>query len=154
MAHRHNLIFRLIPFALVERVDVLTEGVSAVYGADAVAGVVNVILREDFEGFEVMASSSFPGDTGGEVSQISFLSGLKSDRGSFQFAAEYYDRKRVVTGDREWAHCLRDIVQIEDGGTESVCYSPFPDNVGTYSAGLGFLHRRPVRHWCTKLEHL
>jgi len=128
----------LIPFALVERVEVLTEAVSAVYGADAVAGVVNVILREDFEGFEVMASTSFPGDTGGEVGQISFLSGVKSDRGSFQFAAEFYDRERVVTGDREWAHCLRDIVQIEDGGTESVCLSVFPDNVGVTPSGAFF----------------
>ena len=128
----------LIPFALVQRVEVLTEGVSAVYGADAVAGVVNVILRDDFEGLEVMASSSFPGDTGGEVGQISFLSGIKSDRGSFQFAAEIYDRKRVVTRDREWARCLRDIVQIEDGGIESVCASPFPDNLGITPLGPVF----------------
>jgi len=128
----------LIPFALVERVDVLTEGVSAIYGADAVAGVVNVILRENFEGFEVMASTKFPGDTGGEVGQLSFLAGLKNDRGSFQFAAEYFDRSRVVTGDREWAHCLRDIVQIEDGGIESVCLAGFPDNFAITPSGQVF----------------
>ena len=117
----------LIPFALVEQVQVLTEGVSAIYGADAVAGVVNVILRKDFEGVEVMASTRFPGETGGEVGQLSFLAGLKNDRGSLQFAAEYYDRTRVVTGDRDWAHCLRDIEQIDDGRIESVCQSSFPD---------------------------
>jgi iron complex outermembrane receptor protein len=128
----------LIPFALVERVDVLTEGVSAIYGADAVAGVVNVILREDFEGFEVMGSTSFPGDTGGEVGQLSFLAGLKNDSGSFQFAAEIYDRERVVTGDREWAHCLQDIVQIDDGRIESICSSPFPDNLGATPSGAFF----------------
>ena len=128
----------LIPFALVERVEVLTEGVSAVYGADAVAGVVNVILRDDFEGVEIMASTRFPGETGGEVGLLSFLAGLKNDRGSLQFAAEYYDRSRVVTGDRDWAHCLRDIEQIDDGRIESVCQSGFPDNFVATTQGRRF----------------
>jgi len=125
----------MIPFALVERIEVLTEGVSAVYGADAVAGVVNVILRTDFEGLEISASTRFPGEPGGEVGQISILGGLKNDRGSLQFAAEYFDRARVVTGDREWAHCLRDIHQIDDGRIESVCRSSFPDTLAVTPFG-------------------
>jgi iron complex outermembrane receptor protein len=124
----------MIPFALVEQVQVLTEGASAIYGADAVAGVVNVILRKDFEGVEVMASTQFPGETGGEVGQLSFLAGLKNERGSLQFAAEYFERSRVVTGDREWAHCLRDIQQIDDGRIESVCQSGLFDTMAVTSA--------------------
>ncbi len=111
----------LIPFAMVERVEVLTEAVSAVYGADAVAGVVNVILRDEFEGFEIMAGSEFPGDSGGDIKQLSVIAGARGDRGSFQFAAEVFDRTRIVTGDRDWAHCLREIEQIDDGRIESVC---------------------------------
>jgi iron complex outermembrane receptor protein len=61
----------LIPFSMVDRAEVLTEGVSAVYGADAVAGVVNVILREDFAGFAVTLNTELPNDDGGEIGQIS-----------------------------------------------------------------------------------
>ena len=43
----------MVPARLVERVDVLTSGASAVYGSDAVAGVVNFITKRDFQGFEI-----------------------------------------------------------------------------------------------------
>src|SRR5687768_87587 len=45
-----------IPVAAIERVEVLKDGASAVYGSDAVAGVINIVLRDDFDGFEVSAS--------------------------------------------------------------------------------------------------
>ncbi|KAK0351114.1 hypothetical protein LTR94_026279, partial [Friedmanniomyces endolithicus] len=51
-----------IPLALVERVDTVTGGASAVYGADAVAGVVNFILKNNFEGVEVNSSYGFSGE--------------------------------------------------------------------------------------------
>ena len=120
----------MIPFAMVERVEVLTEAVSAVYGADAVAGVVNVILRDEFDGFEVMVNAETPVDPGGEIAQISMITGVTSDRGSFLFAAEFYDRKRVVTRDRDFARCFRDIDVREDGSIESICRSGFFDNNG------------------------
>src|SRR5690606_33742433 len=82
----------LIPFALVDRGEVLTEGVSAVYGADAVAGVVNVILRDDFEGFELTLNSEIPGQDGGEIGQVSMIAGAQSDRASIIFGAEMFDR--------------------------------------------------------------
>ena len=63
---------------------------------------------------------------------------MKNDRGSLQFAAEYYDRSRVVTGDRDWAHCRRDIEQIDDGRIESVCQSGFPDNFVATGQGRRF----------------
>ena len=122
----------LIPFTLVDRVEILTEGVSAVYGADAVAGVVNVILRDEFDGFEVMANSQSPSDSGGQLNQISLLAGARSDRSSFQFAVEFMDRERVAVGSRDWAHCLRDIDQLEDGSIQSICRSGFFDNVALH----------------------
>jgi len=118
----------LIPFALVERVEVLTEGVSAVYGADAVAGVVNIILRENVDGIEVIAGGNVPADDGGESAHVSLIAGMTDDRGSIQFATEYFERQRVVTGDRDWAQCLRRIDQVEDGRILSVCRSGFPDS--------------------------
>lgn len=120
----------MIPFALVERVEILTEGVSAVYGADAVAGVVNVILRDEFEGLEFLINTEQPQHDGGDVQQISMIAGVTSDRGSFQFAAEVYDRTRIRTGDRNFAKCFRDIDVREDGSIESICRSGFFDNNG------------------------
>ena len=55
-----------IPTALVERVEVLTGGASAIYGADGVSGVVNFIMRDDFEGMDFRVQSSIPDDSGGK----------------------------------------------------------------------------------------
>ena len=70
-----------IPMPLVERVEVLTGGASAVYGADAVTGVVNFILKDDFEGIEVDANYGLSGDGDGEQSSLSVVFGENFDNG-------------------------------------------------------------------------
>ncbi len=70
-----------IPMPLVERVEVLTGGASAVYGADAVTGVVNFILKDDFEGIEVDANYGLSGDGDGEQSSLSIVFGENFDNG-------------------------------------------------------------------------
>lgn len=119
----------LIPFSLVDRVEVLTEGVSAVYGADAVAGVVNVILRDDFEGFELTLNSEMPAEDGGELNQVSMLAGAQGERASIIFGAEVYDRARVRVGDRDFSRCFREIELATNGEILSTCYETFFDNV-------------------------
>jgi len=119
----------LIPFALVDRAEVLTEGVSAVYGADAVAGVVNVILRDDFEGFELTLNSEIPGQDGGEIGQVSMIAGAQSDRASIIFGAEMFDRSRVRVGDRDFSRCHRAHEIATTGEILSTCYETFFDNI-------------------------
>jgi iron complex outermembrane receptor protein len=119
----------LIPFSMVERVEVLTEGVSAVYGADAVAGVVNVILRDEFEGFEVTANTESPSETGGNINQISMIAGAVSDRASLTFGAEFFDRQRVRVGDRDFSRSFRSIEEFEDGSRQVIDRDGFFDNV-------------------------
>ena len=119
----------LIPFSLVDRAEVLTEGVSAVYGADAVAGVVNVILRNDFEGFELTLNSELPSDDGGEIGQMSMIAGAQSDRASIIFGAEVFDRSRVLVGDRDFARCYRAHEVTTSGEILSTCYETFFDNI-------------------------
>ena len=70
-----------IPSALVERVEVLTGGASAVYGADAVTGVVNFILKDDFEGLEVNGFLGANEDLNGEQYSIDLLAGSNFDNG-------------------------------------------------------------------------
>jgi len=81
----------LIPGTLVERVEVLLDGASSVYGSDAVAGVVNYILRDDFDGIELDAFYTDPemAGNGGQQQVYSATMGVSNNRGSMAFAVEY-----------------------------------------------------------------
>ncbi len=116
----------LIPMTMVERVEVITEGASSVYGADAVAGVVNVILRNDFQGFEINAYGNVPDDDGGEISQFSFMMGGQGDNTSFILGGEYFKRDPVKVGSR--ADCMRLIRTTASGEVFSECQNGFFDN--------------------------
>lgn len=133
----------LIPSALVERVDILTDGASSIYGTDAVAGVVNIQLRDDFEGLEVGVNTTVPFRDGGRVTQLSLIGGASSDRGNFTFAAEFFDRETVFTGDRpNFNTCLRDIEVGTDGDVRSVCLDNRPDNA-VFIGSQGFVFSTP-----------
>ena len=116
----------LIPLTMVERIEVITEGASSVYGADAVAGVVNIILRNDFEGFEITAYGNVPDDDGGEVQQFSFMMGGQGDNTNFLIGGEYMNRERVTVGSR--ADCLRLIRHTMSGEVFNECTNGFFDN--------------------------
>lgn len=107
----------LLPFTMVERVDIVTEAGSSIYGADAVAGTVNVILRNDFEGLELTASGDVPEATGGTIYQVGFLAGAQGDRARVLFGGEFYDRERVIANTRPGGDALEDIEVTEDGST-------------------------------------
>ena len=91
-----------IPSSLIERVDVLTGGASAVYGSDAVSGVVNFIIKDDFEGQEytVQAGLSAEGDGDEYFASAIFGRNFDNDRGNIVLAVEGYDRSAVFYGDR------------------------------------------------------
>jgi iron complex outermembrane receptor protein len=133
----------LIPSALVERVDILTDGASSIYGSDAVAGVVNVILRDDFEGFEIAASGTQPFEQGGDELQVSFIAGASSDRGNVTVGGEFYNRTAVLAGNRsDYNDCLRDIEVGTNGEIYSVCLDNRPDN-SVFLSGTGFVFSTP-----------
>jgi iron complex outermembrane receptor protein len=130
---------------LVNSRRLLTEGVSAVYGADAVAGVVNVILRDQFDGVELRMSAEQPVDRGGETRQLSLMFGASGDRTSMLFGAEYYDRERVRTGDRDYTSCLRELYDVTpDGEYLSVCSNTFPENMILTNSFLHPVSNDPV----------
>jgi iron complex outermembrane recepter protein len=92
-----------IPSAAVERVEVLKDGASAVYGSDAIGGVVNIITRRRVNGVEF---SGYAGESPqGDARQydLSVTGGAASDRGSFMFTAGYFDQKPMFAGNRDWA---------------------------------------------------
>ena len=86
-----------IPNALIERIDVLTGGVSAIYGADGVSGVVNFVLKRDFEGLDVRAQSgiSSRGDSNNLYASVTGGTNFADDRGNIALSYEYNRDARV-----------------------------------------------------------
>lgn len=80
---------RTIPTAIVERIEVLTGGASAIYGSDAVAGVVNIVLRENYDGNQVRLTTGTTADGGGDMVQLEFTGGKTGDRWSTTYAFQY-----------------------------------------------------------------
>lgn len=93
-----------IPVALIENIEVLTGGASAVYGADGVSGVVNFILRDDFEGVDVRAQAGTTDEGGGTSYFFSGLVGqnFMDGRGNVTFGIEYADDEAVTQFDRSY----------------------------------------------------
>jgi iron complex outermembrane receptor protein len=91
-----------IPVAMIARVEILKDGASAVYGSDAIAGVVNIITKKDFEGFQVDLNGSSTDKGDGETGELSALYGFSTDSGNYTFGAAYSDRKGVIQADRDW----------------------------------------------------
>jgi outer membrane receptor protein involved in Fe transport len=93
-----------IPNALIERVEVLTGGASAVYGADAVTGVVNYILKRDFEGITVDAQMGVSSKGDGRSARIEGVYGknFADGRGNVTFAAGYTKDEEILFGQRDF----------------------------------------------------
>ena len=120
----------ILPIGMVEAVDVLTGGLSTVYGADAVAGVVNVRLKRDFEGLSITATSEQPEHEGGEIYQAGLVAGVGNDLGNITLGMEYSRQMRVATGERPFSSCIRRGAHNVSmtGQIVSTCRSDFPDN--------------------------
>ena len=91
----------LVPNIALERVEVVKDGASALYGADAVAGVVNFITRDSFEGVEIQYDYGVDDETGEQSdSLISIIMGASSDNGHITVSGSYLDRGGLQIGDR------------------------------------------------------
>ncbi|ALN62308.1 tonB-dependent Receptor Plug domain protein [Lysobacter antibioticus] len=92
-----------IPVELIERVEVITGGASAVYGADAVAGVVNFIMKKKFDGYEIRAQTGDASEGDFSRSFISATGGneFAGGRGNIVYSAEYSKQDRFGRGDRK-----------------------------------------------------
>ncbi|BDU17750.1 TonB-dependent receptor domain-containing protein [Lysobacter auxotrophicus] len=93
----------LIPTVAVERVEVLKDGASSIYGSDAIAGVVNIITRSNFEGATVDAYYGQYSEGDGETTRASGILGFTGDRGSITTAVEYRKEEEVFARDRPYS---------------------------------------------------
>lgn len=100
-----------IPPALVDHVEVLTGGASAVYGSDAIAGVVNIILKKDFEGAMMDAQYSLTDHSDGQTTDLTGVLGFSSanGKGNVTIYGNYEHRNPIFEGDRSYGqHALND----------------------------------------------
>ncbi|MBT8063952.1 MAG: TonB-dependent receptor plug domain-containing protein, partial [Gammaproteobacteria bacterium] len=125
--------YQTIPSTMIERVEILKDGASAVYGADAVAGVVNIITRRDFEGVEVNVQYADWFDTkAASQGSVGLISGTEWDGGNFVFGAEYVDQEEAYQRDTPWEF-FQDSFYIYPEGCENTLLAPYPQ--GCYRLG-------------------
>ncbi|HET7500888.1 MAG TPA: TonB-dependent receptor plug domain-containing protein, partial [Kofleriaceae bacterium] len=98
-----------IPLAMIERVEVLKDGASAIYGSDAIGGVVNIITRSDFTGTEVALYTGGTSRGDGSTYDASFVTGHTSQdkKGNIVFSAGIQSQSPVFAGDRSFSNRLR-----------------------------------------------
>ncbi len=95
-----------IPLAAVDRIEVVPDGASALYGSDAVAGVVNVILRRDFEGITTSAQIGASTDGGNFRQQADIVAGTRWSGGGFFVAYDFANNSAIEAGQRSYASSL------------------------------------------------
>ncbi len=93
----------VLPLGAVERIEVLTDSASAIYGSDAIAGVINVILRKDYEGLEFSGSAARPTRDGADQESGSISIGGSTNRGRFMFSADFFNKKHIASAHRDYA---------------------------------------------------
>lgn len=90
-----------IPDNVIQRIEILQDGASAIYGSDAIGGVVNIITNQDYEGFKIEAQTgSYISDSDGESFEVSALWGGGNDTTNFILSATYKDEKGIETWNR------------------------------------------------------
>ena len=121
-----------IPLTAIERIEILTDSASAVYGADAIGGVINFIMRDDYNGAEIQVGMTRPEAEGADEEQVKALFGASSDRGKVLASMEFYERGAIFDGDRDYSAVqingtsFGDTVGVSVGGNTG-----FPPNFST-----------------------
>jgi iron complex outermembrane receptor protein len=123
-----------IPSAAIERVETITGGASAVYGADALAGVVNFVLKKDFEGVDMDIQTGMTQEGDGNETRFTTLLGVNGESGNsnVMMGVEWYKREAVFQEDRQFYRDAWADPKNESGGFLSATgYSP-----GLAAAGI------------------
>jgi iron complex outermembrane receptor protein len=90
-----------IPVSIVERVEVLKDGASSIYGSDAIAGVVNITTRQNYDGAEASAYLGENEEGDGRVESYDFTIGANSEKANVVMNASYVKQEPIFAGDRE-----------------------------------------------------
>ena len=133
-----------IPVAMVERIEMLKDGASAIYGSDAIAGVVNIILREDFEGVAFTYQQGQSSESDGEKTEWSLTMGDNTEDSSYMMSVTRVEEDATRAGNRDWAKQAKYMLFGEwvDGGSSAPPWGQYdgqtlgPDYNGDGAGGL------------------
>lgn len=134
----------VIPQSVVNRIEILKDGASSIYGSDAIAGVTNIITNDRIDGGEVQIYGNMGEQRGGETFRINGTWGKTFDRGYLNISADYYEQKVLRREDRDDTACAADYLvdpatgqrvdyKNTEGGTK--CYNLFANTLRTGSFG-------------------
>lgn len=98
----------VLPSSIIDRTEILKDGASSIYGSDAVAGVVNIMTKKDFDGVELNVYGSVPTRGEGETYRISGTAGKVFDKGYINLTADYNEQKALKVKDRKYTSCAED----------------------------------------------
>ncbi|AWM76584.1 TonB-dependent receptor plug domain-containing protein [Phenylobacterium parvum] len=134
----------VIPQSVVNRIEILKDGASSIYGSDAIAGVTNIITNDRIDGGEVQIYGNMGEQRGGETFRINGTWGKTFDRGYLNISGDYYEQKVLRREDRDDTACAADYLvdpatgqrvdyKNTEGGTK--CYNLFANTLRTGSFG-------------------
>ncbi len=109
----------VLPLSVVRQVEVLKTGASSIYGSDAVAGVVNILTRDDLDGFEAGGFSSITEQGGGESYGADASFGRKFDRGHFFATVDVFRQQNLTRRDRGFLFCSEEYLKREADGSRA-----------------------------------
>ncbi|PYJ87826.1 MAG: hypothetical protein DME22_00240, partial [Verrucomicrobia bacterium] len=132
-----------IPLSMIERIEVLKDGASALYGSEAVGGVINIITKKNYNGAEISGRIGFPTQkTSNDLLEYraSVVAGASSEKASFTAGAQYYHMDPLLTKDRPLAslgNADRAAMNLE---AASYISPSFPGKVQARTNSLGFIN--------------
>lgn len=103
---RQSVDVSAIPLSIVDRLEIVPDGASAIYGSDAVAGVANIILKRDYQGLETRVGLGSSTDGGNFTQNYGALGGTTWSSGGFALAYEYRSNTAIESADRSYAQAV------------------------------------------------
>jgi len=140
-----------IPVAAIERIELLTGGASAIYGSDAIAGVINIITKTRYDGHTATARAGTTTE-GGDNYRFQLVGGFEGDRWTAVYALEYLDRDPIYGKDRDWLDDFTDIPGAVQANTRSLLY--ISDRFGYDWDGNGMSYEDPGEAACAPFQDL
>lgn len=129
----------VLPDAIVDRIEILREGASSVYGSDAIAGVINIITDNKLDGITIEGFDNQPTDTGGAGNTMrgSIAAGKVFDRGHITASFEFKRETGLIAADRRGFTCPRDLLFNQTTGAEVGSIDPATGGLSCYPYALG-----------------
>jgi len=131
-----------IPEIAINRVELVLDGSSSIYGSDAVSGVANIITRRSVDQTEVSALVEAPLESGGEFSRIGAITGWNTAKGSFTVSGQWDLREKLAVGDRDFLNCFQD--RVTDGNGNRIDRQDRSITAGTPLGGCNNLYANTV----------